>query len=408
MQHNSVFSSTERQATLAIGVTFAARMLGLFMVLPAFSLYANSLIGATPLLLGIAFGIYGLTQACLQIPFGYLSDHYGRSIIIGVGLFLFLLGSIICGMTDSIYWMIVGRALQGAGAIGSALLALLADLTSDEKRIKAMAIVGMFIGGSAFIGMLLGSLLSSIIGMAGLFWLTAGFATIGIAAIYFWIPKITTTTYFAQLPNQSKGRLFQQLLGNPELIRLNFGTFSQHMIFAIWLYTLPFLLQEMTIMTKHSLWLFYLPTLTLSFLVMLPIIFLAQKKDWLKEVMVIAVLVIAIIHLLMSFAIHSLWSLSLCFFIYLIAFNLLEAWLPSLTTKVAPLKYRGTAMGIYSTLQFLGIFCGGLASGWLQQYFSSYAVFYACAIISIVWLAAAITMRLPKQYATSHLATTLE
>lgn len=396
MQNTFSFSPLERQATIGISTIFATRMLGLFMLLPAFSLYANTLTDATPLLLGTAFGIYGLTQACLQLPFGYLSDYYGRKIIITVGLALFIIGSIIGGLAESIYWMIIGRALQGAGAIGSASLALLADLTSEDKRIKAMAIVGMFIGASAFIGILLGSILSSILGVREIFWFTAILASAGLASLYFLIPETSPTPH--NTAQHHNNRFFSQLFISRELLRLNIGTFSQHMIFAIWLYNLPLLLQQFTTFSKHTLWLFYLPTLTLSFLFMLPILLFTQKQSRLKIAFVATVATVMIIHLIMCLAPStSIIILGFYFFLYLIAFNLLEAWLPSLMSKAAPINYRGAAMGLYSTLQFLGIFCGGILSGWLNQYFSLYTVFYACVIISTVWLASIVTMRLPEK-----------
>lgn len=381
------FNLPDQKATLMIGLIYAIRMLGLFIVLPTFSVYASTLNYATPFLIGIAFGIYGLTQACLQIPFGHLSDHYGRKPIIFFGLILFFIGSIVCAVADSIYWMIIGRTLQGGGAIGSALLALLADLTPQQTRSKAMAIIGMFIGTSVFLGILLGSFLSGPFGTAGLFWLTAALVFCGLFVLYQWVPQPRLIIHAAAEYN------FFQLLKRTDLLRLHMGTFFQHALFTTWLYAIPFLLLQFSI-PSSKLWLFYLPLLSLSFIIMLPLLLLIQKRQWIKEGFIMAIGLIVIVYFVMSIATPSLNLVIACFFAYLIAFNLLEAWLPSLTANIAPPQQRGTAMGIYSTSQFLGIFFGGILSGWFHEYFSISYLFYSCGIISLLWLGAAINMRI--------------
>lgn len=387
-------TSAEKRSVAAIAAIFACRMLGLFMILPLFSLYAPELRGSTPTLMGLALGIYGLTQALLQIPFGMSSDRYGRKTVITLGLLLFALGSLIAATTHSIYGMIIGRGLQGAGAIGSTLIALIADLTTEKNRTKAMAFLGMSIGISFALAMIVGPLLNQWMRLSGIFWLTAGLAILAIGILHTLVP----TPRHQQFHPDAETNLsfFKQVLYNPELQRLNLGIFTLHTILTALFMVLPITLQHSAGIQGKQQWFIYLPILIGSFVTMLPFIIVAEKKGYIKPIFLGAIALMFIATTLLGLWHTQLQSLVTSLFFYFTAFNLLEATLPSLISKIAPAHCKGTAMGIYSSAQFLGIFCGGALGGWLYGQHHITGVFYACAALALGWLLIALTMQAPQ------------
>ncbi|CAM2820225.1 MFS transporter [Legionella worsleiensis] len=379
-----------------IAAIFSFRMLGLFLLIPVFSVYAENLQGATPTLIGFALGGYGLTQGLLQMPFGMLSDTFGRKPVITFGLLLFALGSLLGAMTDSIYGMILARTLQGTGAVGSVLIALLADLTPDEQRTKAMAVIGMTIGISFSLAMVISPALSHYYGLSGIFYLTAFLACSGIILLHLVIPNPVKECFHAD--SEASLSLLKPVISNRHLQRLNVGIFCQHFILTSTFFAVPILLGH-HIKQGHltQQWHFYLPLMLFSFIVMVPFIVLAEKKKLMKTVFLLAVVFATATQFLLAFTCQDWYSLCLLMFVYFIAFNILEASLPSLISKQANPNTKGTAMGIYSTSQFLGIFVGGSLAGILYQWHSSQSIFMINALIGMIWLSVAVYMK-PNVY----------
>ncbi|MDP3704374.1 MAG: MFS transporter [Legionellaceae bacterium] len=369
---------------LPIAAILSFRMLGLFMLIPVFTVYATQLVGATPTLLGIALGGYGLSQGILQIPFGMLSDRYGRKPILTLGLILFTVGSVYGAYTHSIYGMIFARILQGAGAIGSVLIALLADLTPDKHRTKAMAVIGVTIGISFSLAIVLSPIITRHFGLSGIFYITAGLAILGLLMIHTMIPTPIHQTCDA---NATVNAIrFKTVIGNHNLQRLDLGIFFLHLILTSTFYAIPMLLQQQIKQGDLSdSWHFYLPLMIVSFLAMVPCIVFAEKKRQMKRVFIASVAVIGLSQWVLAFSYHSLFSLWTFMFTYFVAFNILEACLPSLISKQAPIHNRGCAMGIYSSSQFLGIFAGGALSGILFQNLGYTGIFIMNGSIALLW-----------------------
>lgn len=381
----------ERRAAASLSMVMALRILGLFMILPVFSLYAAKLHGVTPTLIGLAMGIYGLTQSIFQIPFGILSDHFGRRKIIAIGLFIFVLGSIISAMTDSITGMIIGRALQGTGAVGSTIMAMIADLTRSEHRTKAMAICGMTLGLSFSLAMMLGPLFANWI---NLFWLAAIFSGIAIILLFTWVPTPVKETWHREAePDMTQ---FSSLLKEPELLRLNVGIFLLHAIFTASFVILPLSLRNLAGLHENHQWLFYLPTLIAAFLLSVPFIIIAEKKHRLKPFFLGAIAVLGLAELLLWFFAHSLLLSAVSLLLFFAAFSLLEAFLPSLVSRTAPPNRKGTALGIYSSSQFLGIFVGGMLGGWLYGVLGLVHVYLFCVVLTGLWFVIAFGMKKPQ------------
>ncbi len=371
------------------------------MLIPVFTVFAAELTDATPVLIGFALGSYGLSQALLQIPFGLLSDRFGRKPLLTIGLLLFAMGSLIGALSHSIYLVIFARILQGTGAIGSVLIALLADLTPDEQRTKAMAIIGITIGLSFSLAMILSPLLTAYFGLAGIFYLTTALALAGLFLLHMVIPN-PPQTYFP-IDRQTKRALVKNVLANRHLQRLNLGIFFQHWLLTSTFYVIPLLLTQRLGPGKLSQqWQFYLPLMVFSFICMLPFIRIAEKKKGMKIIFLTAISCTAVAQCSLFFF-QQHWFLFCGFlFLYFIAFNFLEASLPSLVSKQAPLHSKGTAMGIYSSSQFMGIFVGGSLAGILYQYAGSSGIFFTNTILCFIWLFIASSMQ-PQCYFSTYL-----
>lgn len=388
----------ERRASMGLAGIYGLRMLGLFIILPVFALYAEHLPGGeSHLLMGVALGAYGLTQAILQIPAGWMSDRYGRKPVIYVSLVLFALGSFIAASADNIYWVIIGRVVQGAGALNAAVMALTADLTREEVRTKAMATIGMTIGVTFSISLVLSPLLHGVIGVPGLFALTGVLALAAIAVVKFAIPDPAITRFHSD--TEAGHGHFREVLRNPELLRLDFGIFALHAILMSVFMQVPFILQSNGLVVADH-WQVYLPVMLVAFALMVPPIVIAEKKAKMKQVFMGAVALALAAQALLMFAQHSLWGVAIALLLFFTAFNVLEATLPSMISKIAPLAAKGTAMGVYSSVQFFGAFFGAAAGGALMQFVGGDAVFLFSMALLALWLVAASGMRPPAAVRT--------
>ena len=382
---------TERIASIGLASIYGLRMLGLFIILPIFALYAAKLPGGqSHLLMGIALGAYGLTQSILQIPAGWMSDRYGRKPIIYIGLVMFALGSFVAASAGSIYWVIAGRAIQGAGAINAAVMALTADLTREEHRTKAMAAIGMTIGITFSLSLVLSPLLNGMLGVPGIFALTGVLALLAMIIVRFVIPDPEITRFHSD--TEAAGSKFAEVLKNRDLLRLDFGIFSLHAILMSVFMQVPFVLEKNGLAVSQH-WKIYLPVMLIAFFLMVPPIIIAESRGKMKQVFVGAVALAVCGQMVLMLMQNSLWGMSAALLIFFTAFNVLEATLPSMISKVAPLAAKGTAMGVYSSVQFLGAFFGASVGGALMQFVGGNAVFVFAIVLLLVWLAVASSMR---------------
>ncbi|WP_256091674.1 MFS transporter [Candidatus Thiosymbion oneisti] len=386
-------TGSERRAAAGLAGIFALRMLGLFLILPVFALYAQGMTGATPLLIGIAVGAYGLTQAVLQIPFGMLSDRIGRKPVIFGGLVLFALGSLVAALAEDIGGVIAGRVLQGSGAIAAAVMALAADLTREEVRTHAMAGIGVSIGVAFALALVLGPVLGHWIGLVGIFWLTAGLAVGGMLILALVVPTPDRSSVHRDA--QPVASQFGRVLKARELVRLDLGVLILHMMMTSLFLVVPLSLEGQGLDAAHHWWV-YLPVLLLSMVAMVPFIIQAEGKGRMKPVFLGAVLALALTLAGLYLLDVGLWWLAFFLFLFFTAFNLLEAALPSLISKLAPADAKGTAMGVFATSQFAGAFCGGLLGGWVHQAYGMDAVFLFCAAMAVVWFLVAQSMVNPR------------
>jgi predicted MFS family arabinose efflux permease len=385
-----MMNKTERTAVISLASVMSLRMLGLFMVLPVFSLYAIHLTHSTPSLVGLSMGIYGLTQALFQIPFGAWSDHVGRKKVNVLGLLIFISGSILVALSDSIYCVILGRALQGAGAVGSTIIALIADFTREDQRSKAMAIVGMSIGMSFSLAMLLGPALMTWINVPAIFWLSAGLGVLAILVLLFLTPHAAPVVWHADA--EPEIHQFSHVLKNSALMRLNAGIFLLHATFTASFVVIPISLAHLAGLAGHAQWKLYLPILLLAFAGSIPLIVIAEKKHKLKQIFIGAILMLMLAELLLWFFAHQLLLSALSLLLFFTAFSTLEAFLPSLVSRTAPRNRKGTALGLYSCSQFFGIFVGGTAGGWLYGYAGLTDVYLFGVIMTAIWAIVAIGM----------------
>lgn len=387
-------TSAERRAVLSLSLLYAFRMLGLFMVLPVLAVYAGDFKGATPALIGLALGIYGLTQATLQIPAGLLSDRWGRKPVILLGLAIFGLGSVIAASADTIGMVIFGRALQGCGAIASALMALLADVTREDQRSKAMAGLGASIGLSFAAAVVLGPLLSSRFGVSAVFAVTAALAVIGVLVVIWLVPTPQ------RLGQRSEAIAVPALLGrclrDSELWRLNSGVFVLHFSMTAAFTVVPLWLEQAGI-DRAVHWHVYLPVLLLSFLLMLPVMVAAERAGWLRQALRGMALVLILALGMAAAAGASVWLLLAALLAFFFAFNWLEATLPALLSRLVHPGAKGTAMGIYSCCQFLGAFAGGAGAGLASQWLGSGAGLWLGVAVAVIWLPLAWSFRPPAR-----------
>ncbi len=396
-QHASHFSPLERRAVLSVASLYAFRMLGLFMVLPVMALYFNNYSGASPFLLGLSLGIYGLTQALLQIPLGLLSDKIGRRPVIIYGLMVFILGSVIAAVSDSAAGLIVGRALQGMGAIASTLMALITDFTSEENRTKAMASIGGSIGLSFAVAMILGPIIAAKYGLSGIFWVTAGLGLLGVLVFLRSVPVVLPVSKNRETHTDVKQ--FRHVLGISVLQRLNLGIFCLHLVLMAAFIVIPTILVEDMAIAADGLWWVYLLLLGGGFVAMLPVMILGEKYNRQKLTFVGAIVVLTLTMAMLGLN-RSSWLSLVLLFAFFSAFNLLEASLPSWLSKVCPVGNRGTAMGIYSSSQFMGAFAGGVLGGWALGSIGTDALFFLLAFILLIWLCVAFRMQTPRPLKT--------
>jgi predicted MFS family arabinose efflux permease len=380
-------SGAEVRAGASLAGVFGLRMLGLFLILPVFAVHAPQLAGGDNLtLVGVALGAYGLTQAILQIPFGIASDRWGRKPVIYVGLLVFAAGSFLAASATDIWTAIAGRTLQGAGAISSVVVALAADLTREQHRTKVMAMIGGMIGFAFALSLVAAPALYKWIGMGGLFALTGVLCLLAMPVVRSLVPEPPPPA-----PRPAGAGIHDVL--QPELLRLNLGIFILHSVqMAMFVVVPPLLVEAGLAVSSH--WQLYLPVVLVSFLIMTPPILYADRRNRPKPVLVGAVALLMLVEggLVVSKSVFAYGTALLAFFI---AFNILEAMLPSLVTRFAPAHARGTAIGVYNTTQTLGLFVGGLAGGWVAKHYGPAAVFAGCAVLSALWLAAASAMRTP-------------
>jgi MFS family permease len=388
----------ERRASIGLAGIYGLRMLGMFIILPIFAIYAQGLPGGeSHTLIGIALGAYGLTQAILQIPAGWASDRFGRKPVIYVGLVLFAAGSFIAASADNIYWIIAGRVIQGAGAINAAVMALTADLTREEHRTKAMAMIGMTIGVTFSISLILSPLLFHLIGISGIFAMTGALALGALAVVALVIPNPAITRFHSE--TEATTRKIGEVLRNKDLLRLDFGIFTLHAILMSVFMQVPFVLKRDGLEAVHH-WQVYLPVMLTAFVLMVPPIVIAEKKAKMKPVFMGAVALAALAQLGLLLLQHSLWGVAFALLLFFASFNVLEATLPSLISKIAPLAAKGTAMGVYSSVQFLGAFFGATVGGFLMQHYGGDTVFYFAIALLLLWLVVAGTMKAPAPVRT--------
>ncbi|MFB9869423.1 MFS transporter [Vreelandella sulfidaeris] len=380
---SALLLASERRAISGLAGLYASRMLGLFMVLPVLALYADKLEGATPLLIGVALGIYGLSQATLQIPFGLLSDRIGRKRVIAMGLIIFALGSVVAALSDTILGVIAGRALQGGGAVAAAIMALLADQTREEIRTAAMATIGLSIGVSFAIAMVLGPWLAAWAGLSGVFWFTAVLTLVGLLVLWRWVPAAPRRRQHRDVGMDRQQ--FKSVITRADLWRLDLSIFALHLVLMAIFVAVPFRLLNTGIAIEYH-GLAYLGIMALSFVAMVPLIILAEKQQRMRLMCLLAIGAIVVSLTGLGLPLSSGYWLFVWLLLFFTGFNLLEATLPSMLSKLAPAGAKGTAMGVYSTSQFLGAFLGGTLGGLLAHYGGLNAVFVGCAVLALGWL----------------------
>lgn len=374
---------SELRSTVILALIFALRMLGLFMVLPVLALYTGVIPGATPALVGMAAGVYGLSQALLQIPCGMLSDRLGRKPVIVAGLLIFIIGSLIAAYSNSIFTLIVGRAIQGIGAIGSPILALVADTTREQVRTRAMALIGVSIGFTFVLAFVLGPILDAHIGLSGIFMLTAALASVGIFLLTCLpLQSVRVSTPTSITWHEQVKRLF----AHPDCWRLHVNIFILHAVLTACFLVLPHKIQTITGLAPKDAWHFYLPVLAISVICVAPFLRMADDERWQKRLMSTAMMGLggAIMILFATFSETTFYFAATLFFL---AFNFLEASLPALVSRLVPKTSKGGALGVYSFSQFLGMFAGGVLGGCILQWIGPWGIALSCLLLTLfAWL----------------------
>ena len=380
----------ERRAGVGLSAIYALRMLGLFLILPVFALHAQTLPdGGNVALVGFALGAFGLTQAFLQVPFGMLSDRVGRKPVIIFGLLVFAVGCVMAALAQDVYSLAVARVVQGAGAISAAVTALAADLTREQHRTKIMAMIGSSIAVTFAVSLVAAPSLYDAIGMSGIFWLTGG---LSLAAIVLVLRGIPPEVKQERPPIPTR---FVDVLRQPQLLRLNFSVLALHLMqTALWVVVPTILLQKIGL-NAAAHWKVYLPAALLSFVVMVPAIIVAEKRGRMRLVLLSAILLILLVQAGFSLQPASVWVVGLWLTVFFIGFNILEATLPSLISRIAPPDVKGAAMGLYNTVQSIGLFAGGALGGMIAKFGGALAVHVACAVLSVLWLALMAAMQFP-------------
>ncbi|MCM2678554.1 MFS transporter [Echinimonas agarilytica] len=393
------FSATERKAAIGLATVFSTRMIGLFMIMPVFAIYGPRLEGFTPLWMGLAIGVYGLTQACLQIPMGHLSDRIGRKPVIYAGLVIFAIGSLVAALADNIFWVTIGRALQGAGAISSAVLALAADLSRDHQRPKVMAIIGVFIGLSFTVALIIGPLIAGPFGLSGLFWATAGLALLAMASVKFLVPDAVTKAPSGD--TMAKWPMMKALVKDGQLWRLNSAVLVIHFCMTCLFTVLPSLLVSDET-SSQGMWQVLLPILLLSFLTLIPMMKVFNRRGLYKQGLIFSAILMTISVIMLSIGSQQ-WLIWVATVLYFAGFNYLEAGLPSMVSLFSPAGHKGSAMGVFTTCQFGGAFLGGVTAGILLQWQGSDAVFITMAIVLLSWTVFALSMQTRAKLKALHL-----
>ncbi len=387
-------SPEERRAGMSLAAIFALRMLGLFLILPVFSVYAETLPGGDNLaLVGFALGAYGLTQAVFQIPFGIASDIFGRKRVIVIGLLVYALGSFVAAWAPDMTWIVIGRVLQGAGAISAAVTALAADLTREAQRTKVMAMIGSSIGLVFALSLVGAPLLYGWIGMGGLFTMTGALALLAIVLLLKAVPPAPPPAGHEKLP-------LRRVLLDADLFRLNVGIFILHAVQMAMFVVLPHALVDFGGLPAAAHWKVYLPAVLASFAIMVPAIIAAERKDKMRPIFLSAIGLLVIVQSGLFFLHENLWTLALWLLLFFVAFNVLEATLPSLVSRTAPAAAKGAALGVYNTTQAMGLFVGGTVGGYLAQNFGDNAVFAASTGLMLAWLVVANAMKFPQRRPT--------
>ncbi len=394
-------SALELRASASLAGIYSLRMFGMFLILPVFALYAPMLDGGNDhMLVGIALGAYGLTQAILQLPFGMLSDRIGRKRVIYIGLLLMAIGSLICATADNIYLMILGRAVQGAGAISAAITALLADLTREEHRTQAMAMIGMSIGITFAVSLAAGPTLYKLLSLPGIFVLIGILSLAALIGVWQIVPQPALSRFHSDA--EANPTKLRDVLRDPHLLRLNYGIFALHATQMAMFTVMPLILLQTGGLDANHHWQVYLPIMVGAFVLMIPAIIYGEKKTRLKQVFVAAVALMFATQAGMALMLNSFWNIVVLLGGYFIAFNILEATLPSLISKIAPAAAKGTAIGVYNATQSFGTFLGGALGGWLYKVSGGNPapVFAACTILMLIWLVVAASMQPPPAVKT--------
>ncbi|MGQ5522689.1 MFS transporter [Chitinimonas sp. PSY-7] len=392
-------SPFEFRASAGLSGLYALRMLGMFLVLPVFALYASKLPGGdNHALVGMALGAYGLTQAILQLPLGMLSDHIGRKPVIYGGLVLLAIGSLVAATAQDLIWITIGRALQGAGAISAAITALLADLTREENRTKAMAMVGGSIGITFALSLVAAPAIAGAFGLSGIFLLTAGLAMAAMLGVWKIIPDPSQSRFHSDA--EANPKRLGAVLRDPQLLRLNYGVFALHAAQMALFVTLPLALVQSAHLASSEHWKIYLPVMAIGFALMVPAVIVAETRNKLKPVFMLAVALMLLAQLGMTTGFDTLTRIVIWLGVYFIAFNILEATQPSLISKIAPADAKGTAMGVYNTTQSLGFFVGSVVGGWLYHEGGALPVHIFCAVLIGIWLIITIGLRPPMPVRT--------